>query len=52
MKEEKIHIRLDLEGEVAKRFLYLKKRLGIKSNAELLRLLISQEYQRLIGSGE
>ena len=49
-KEEEIQIRLVLKGDLAKRFSYLKDRLGIHNNSELVRLLISQEYQRLVGS--
>ncbi|MEM2911602.1 MAG: hypothetical protein QW146_03770 [Candidatus Bathyarchaeia archaeon] len=50
MKPEKISIRIDLEGDLAKYFLYLKQRKGIKNNSELIRLLIAEEYQRLTGS--
>jgi len=49
-KEEEIQIRLVLKGDLARRFSYLKDRLGIHNNSELVRLLISQEYQRLAGS--
>jgi len=50
MSEEKtISIRLDLVGELAKEFTYVKRRKGIKNNSELVRLLIAQEYQRLEG---
>jgi len=44
-----ISIRVDLSGELAKEFLFIKKRKGIKNNSELVRLLIAQEYQRLEG---
>lgn len=49
MTEEKVTIRIDLMGDLAQEFLYLKKRKGIKNNSELVRLLIAEEYQRLAG---
>ena len=49
MPSEKVTIRIDLEGDLAKYFLYLKKRKGIKNNSELVRMLIVQEYERLAG---
>ena len=49
MSEEKVTIRIDLTDDLAREFLYLKKRKGIKNNSELVRLLIAEEYQRLAG---
>jgi hypothetical protein len=49
LEPEKNSIRLDLEGEMSRRFNQIKNKMGIKSNAELIRLLISQEYQRQFG---
>jgi hypothetical protein len=43
---EKLIIRVDLDGDIAKEFLYLKKIKGIKNNSELIRLLIAEEYRR------
>jgi len=48
-EKEKIAIRIDLTGDLANNFLFLKKRKGIKNNSELVRLLIAQEYQRIGG---
>jgi len=45
----KVFIRIDLEGDMAENFLLLKKRKGIKNNSELVRMLIVQEYDRVIG---
>lgn len=42
MSEEKVTIRLDLEGEMANNFLSLKKKWGVKNNSELVRILIVQ----------
>jgi len=46
---EKINIRMDLQGDMANYFILLKKRKGIKNNTELVRILIVQEYDRLMG---
>lgn len=46
---KKVSIRIDLTGDLAREFLYLKKRKGIKNNSELVRLLIAEEYQRVSG---
>jgi metal-responsive CopG/Arc/MetJ family transcriptional regulator len=46
---EKISIRVDLEGDLAKEFEYLKRVKGIKNNSELIRLLIAEEYRRAGG---
>lgn len=48
--EKKVTIRIDLEGDLAKYFLYLKKRKGIKANSEVIRMLITEEYQRATGA--
>jgi len=47
---EKITLRVDLRGITLKRFLTLKERYGLENDTELIRLLISQEYQRQFGS--
>ena len=47
---KKVTIRIDLEGKLAENFLYLKERRGLKNNSELVRMLISEEYQRQAGS--
>jgi len=49
-QEEKVTIRIDLTGDLAKHFLYLKEVKGIKNNSELVRLLIADEYRRISGS--
>ena len=46
---QKVSIRLDLDEELAKRFTNIKNKMGIKNNAEVIRILISQEYQRHFG---
>ena len=49
-KEEKVTIRIDLTGDLAKHFTYLKGVKGIKNNSELVRLLIAEEYRRIAGA--
>jgi len=48
---KKVTIRIDLEGKLAEYFVYLKERRGLKNNSELVRMLISEEYQRQAGHG-
>jgi len=47
---EIIQIRMNIEGDLARRFLFIKKKWGIEAHVEMIRLLITQEYQRLAGS--
>lgn len=46
-----IQIRLNLEGEMEKKFLKIKKRYGLESNTDLIRLLIVQAYDQLKKEG-
>jgi hypothetical protein len=47
-KEDKqVQFRLALEGEMAVRFNRIKKKYGLESNADLVRLLITNEYERI-----
>lgn len=43
---KKISLRVDLEGEEADRFKFLKGKRGLKNNAELARQLIAEAAQR------
>lgn len=45
-KEERVSIRLDLEGENAEAFLLVKSRLGLKNNTEVIRQLIHEAANR------
>ena len=45
-QEDKVYIRLDLEGVNAQRFKDLKKKLGLKSNTELVRFILAKEFER------
>jgi len=44
---EEVQVRLVLEGEMAARFNRIKKRYGLESNADVVRLLITMEYDRI-----
>ena len=48
--DKKIRLGLTLEGEMLKRFLTIKKKWGLKSNADVVRFLITQEYEKIIKS--
>jgi hypothetical protein len=50
-KEGIIQIRINLEGELADKFLKMKKRYGLESNTDLIRLLIVQAYDQLKKEG-
>ena len=47
MTSDKVTIRIDLDGDLARYFLHLKKRRGIKNNSEMVRMLIAEEYNRV-----
>lgn len=44
--DNKIAIRISLEGDIARKFSIIKTRKGIKNNTELIRLLIAEEFSR------
>ncbi|MEM3677425.1 MAG: hypothetical protein QW176_04690 [Candidatus Bathyarchaeia archaeon] len=46
-REDRISVRLDLEGELLRKFLAIKGRYGFESSADTVRLLISLEYERM-----
>ena len=46
-KGKKIDVRVDLKGEMAERFRYVKDRLGLKDDEGVLIYLINEAYQRL-----
>ena len=49
-KKASLYLKVTLEGEVKKRFLLLKKKLGMESNSDVVRFLISQHYDKLFGA--
>lgn len=44
---EQVQVRLVLEGEMAARFSTVKKKYGLETNADVVRLLITMEYDRI-----
>jgi len=46
-EREQIQVRLVLEGEMAARFDRIKKKYGLESNTDVVRLLITMEYDRI-----
>jgi len=48
-KEGVVQVRLVLEGEMAKRFITIKRKYGLETNADVLRLLITLEYEKITG---
>jgi hypothetical protein len=42
-----VQVRLVLEGEMAGRFLKIKEKYGLENNAEVVRLLITMEYEKI-----
>lgn len=47
MKEDEIQVRVVFEGEEAAKFNAIKKKYGLKSNADVIRFLIAREYERI-----
>lgn len=45
--KEKVTIRIDLDGELAQKFLTLKKKYGLKTNADVVRFIITQTHEKL-----
>ena len=48
INQEKVTIRIDLEGDLAKQFLNLKKSRGVLASSELIRMLIVEEWNRRV----
>ena len=46
-KKGEIQFRLHLVGAMARKFNTIKNRLGLKSNSEVVRQLISLEYEKI-----
>jgi hypothetical protein len=48
--EEKIQIRIDLEGELAEKFKAVKQDKGLENNTDVLRSLIVDAFKKLSGA--
>lgn len=44
---EVIRIGLTLQGEMARRFRTIKKHWGLEANTDVLRMLITREYEKI-----
>ena len=44
---EKVTIRLDLEGQPAEKFSDLKNKYGLKTNADVVRFLITSKWEEV-----
>jgi len=47
---QKLVIRLELEGDLAEKFLELKKRSGLVNNTDVLRSLLVQAYNKEVAA--
>lgn len=43
---KKINIKLELDGELLDKFEFIKEKLGVKNNTEVIRVLINREFSR------
>lgn len=43
----KLLLRVDLDGDLVRKFQAIKKRMGLKNNTEVIRSLINQRYDEL-----
>jgi hypothetical protein len=50
-REDKISVRLELEGDLLRKFLTIKRTYGFESSADTVRLLITTEYERMKREG-
>jgi len=50
--EVKISLRLDLSGDLADKFVWLKRRLGLKHNSEVVRQILTEAYRARAEIGE
>jgi hypothetical protein len=44
--EETSQVRVELEGELQRRFVILKKYYGLENNTELVRILVNEKYKQ------
>ena len=54
MAEEKteVHVNLTFKGKMATKFAALKQHLGVTNNTEVVRIVVSNEYARIIKETE
>jgi hypothetical protein len=44
---EPLQLKVVLDGEMAERFLTIKKRFGFESNSDLIRMIITKAYEEM-----
>jgi len=49
---ERIVVRVELEGELAKKFEFIKREKGIQNNTDVIRNLIAETYKQLFSEEE
>jgi len=49
LENEKLILRVDLRGDALRKFNALKSKYNLESNTDLIRFLISQQYEREFG---
>ena len=49
LENEKLILRVDLKGDSLRKFYSLKSKYNLESNTDLIRFLISQQYEREFG---
>lgn len=47
-QQASVKVGLILQGDMAKKFETIKRRYGLESNADLMRLLVSQKYEEIL----
>lgn len=45
--DEKLGLRVDLDGDAMRKFQALKRKLGMKANTDVIRFLINQRYDEI-----
>ena len=51
-EKETLQIKVTLTGDMIRRFQAIKKRYGLESNADVVRLLITLEYEKIASRRE
>lgn len=52
MSNKPTQIKVYLKGDLLHKFMFLKKKLGIAANAEVVRYLVALEYERISSRSE
>ena len=52
MAQEVLQLKVLLKNQAATKFLRIKEKMGLETNAEVIRYLITKEYQQIQSSSE